>query len=848
MAALPTPSAHLLTVIPSPPTFSTFPCERYHYHSMSRHTCLGPVWAWNGQACLVFEIEGPPAYSLSSPLLQDLQKNEADFSNSTGATRRMSSNNVPPLEEPLLESSQEQDHTGLVTSAQHTLPTHDVTAQASHSATLATTGIASRPQNDAPDPVSKEVNFDEILEIGNRYLKSPPAGRYWLKGFAPLNPGTDVSLRFVSTPHVERLFSGQTLTHYPSLLPLLSSWLESWFEISKIARSDARKKGTKASRTTFQEDEDTEWLETYICDYLSLPNAGYEDRDIVTLTKSVFKVCRKSNLVSHVEGAINILYSVLKSYGCPESILESFLETLCGARAKLPRPSSEKAAACIHIILEDMREAKSSSMDTSHDAERYRGEQPLRSTADAKLRQNKALSVLLGFLRRAFGKDDGLPVNAARGAVLTCWELFSTEEPGARDFEELMEAMSEASRKHIIRLDSELLGCCYSLLHDARAIEKTLRQDWTTFAQLLRTICQPVRELLANNRASSIQTSDAPDLKDKKKNTETLRKINMALERIWDRLSDAQQELVFQYFMDSPRFLSTTQVMLSIKYVQDTGKLWPDKKDWAQPMAALIDTFLKDKQQLACCRIRVIDVVSEPIKSADFWPSRSNPDDPPTSGDAFAAKVLKALQDQIAVELDDMVIAALITKVADVITVRSLEKQYAKPVIKVLQAVAMNNDRKFEHGVLAAKELTAIFMRAVYFPTRRAKLAFKALVQVAGVKCNNIEARLIAMKLLFHIRCDSAGFIYVQHASESEYIAAALCRTSTSADAFGTGDIFSEQRNSASSTSLSSQSKTSQSPIRFRRRRSLRQVQQCWREGTNPNPRWIWKWGFGSNH
>jgi hypothetical protein len=808
--ALPTPQLSSSYYFPFPPKFSIFSCERYPYHSMSRHTCLGPVWAWKGQGSLDVWDRLTTIIFIVIYYVARLTENKADFSNTTGATRRMSSNNVPPLEEPLLESSQEQDDTELVASAQHALPTHGVTAQAPHSATSATAGVAFGPQNDPPGPVSKEVNFDEISEIGNRYLKSPSAGRDWLKGFVPLNPGTDVSLRFVSTPHVERLFSGQTLTHYPSLLPLLSSWLESWFEISKTARSEARKKGTKPSRATFQEDEDIEWLETYICDYLSLPNAGYEDRHVVTLAVSIFKICRKSNLVSHVEGAINVLYSILKSYGCPESMLESFLETLCGARAKLPPPSSEKAAACIHIILEDMRHPKSSPVDSGQDVEKYQAEQPLRSTANDDLMQNKALSVLLGFLRRSFGKDDGLPVNAARGAILTCWELFSTDDPSARDFEELMKAMRESGQKHIIRLDTELLGCCYSLLHDARAIEKALRQDWATFIQLLRTLCQPVREFLANDKTSTIQTSGTPDLRDMNKNAEMLRKINLALERIWDRLSDVQQEWVYQYFMDAPRFLSATQVTLSIQYVQDTGKLWPDKNDWAQSMAALIDTFLKDEEQPIYCRIRVVDVVSEPVKSADFWPSRSNPDDAPTSGDTFAAKVLKALQDQIAVESDDTVLAALVAKAADLITVRSLEKLHAKPVVKCLQAVAMDNDRKLTHGVLVAKELITIFMRAVYFPTRRAKLAFKALIQVAGVKCNNVEARLTAMKLLFRIRCDSAGFIYVQHASESEYIAAALCRTSASADAFAMGDIYSEQRNSTSSTSLSSQSKTSQ--------------------------------------
>jgi hypothetical protein len=777
---------------------------------MPKRTCFGPVWARKGQNSPSSEIDRQLPHSLPSPLLRGSQENEADSRNTTGATRRMSSTNVSPPEEPLLESAQEQEPTEAVVPAQPSLPTHDVTPQEPQTATTATAGVSSGQQNDSTDPSTAEVDFDEIFQIGKRYVKSPSTGRSWLKGFVPLSPGTDVSLRFISTPHVEHLFFGETLTHYPSLLPLLSSWLESWFDISKMARFDARKKGTKTSGATFQEDEDVEWLETYISDYLSLPNAGYEDRDVVILAEKVIKICRKSNLDSHVAGGVNILYGILRSYGCPESILESFLETLCGARAKLPTPSSGRAAACIHLTLETVRTPKNDSADLDQGTAKGTLEQSLESTADPEPRQNKAIMVLLGFLRRNFSKDDGLPVNAARGAILTFLELISLENPSAPAFDELVEVMIEASKKHVVRLDAELLSFCYSLLHDERAIEKTLSQGWTTFTRLLRRLSAPVHGFLANDTASAIQTSDPLDLKDMNKNTETLRKINIALEQIWDRLSDDQQGLVYKYFMEYPSFLSTEQVMRSIQYLQDTGTLWPEKKDWAQSIAALIDNFLKDDQQPASCRIKVVDIVSEPVKSADFWPKRNNPDDAPTSGDAFAAKVLQDLQNQIAIESDDTVMAALVAKVADLITIRSLEKPYAKPVIKSLQAVALDSNRKREHVVLAAKELVTIFMRAVYFPRIRAKLAFKALVQVAGVKCTNVEARLVAMKLLLRIRCDSAGFIYVQYASESEYIAAALCRTSTSVEAFGLGEIAGEQRNSASSTSLSSQSKISQ--------------------------------------
>ena len=713
----------------------------------------------------------------------------------------MSSNNVQAPEEPLLESAQEQEGTEV------RVPAHEVTAEDPDDAPTGAAGVASGSQNDSPDPSTAEVNFDVIIEIGKRYIKSPSAGRDWLKSFQPLSPGTDVSVRFVSTQYVEYLISGETLKHYPSLLPLLSSWLESWFDLSKVARNDARKRGTKNSAATIQEDKDVEWLEKYISDYLSLPNVGFEDQDIVTLAESTFNICRKSNLVSHVEGAINILYGILSSSECPDIILESLLETLSCARA-VPSPSPERAAACLRLIINGSHIHNSPGPTRGNTTSKLN--KKLETATEPESKRNKTVFILIDFLARKFGKDDKMPVNTARGAVLTFSEMVSLENVSDLDFDRIMEGMLGASEKHIVRLDAELLKFCSSLLQGETAIGEILSRDWTKFTQLLQNLAEPVQEYLASDTASAIQTSDDSNIHGMNKNIERLRKINIALEQIWVRLNDEQQRSLYQYFMQSAKFLSAGQAMRAIQYLEDTSTLWPDRIEWKQSMTALIDTFLKDSQQPASCRVKVVDVISEPVKSADFWPSRMRPDDMPSSGEAFSAQVLQTLQDQIAVETDDDVMAALISRAADLITIRSLEKTYAKQVIKSLQAVALDSARKIQHGVLAAKELITIFMRAVYFPTLRAKLAFKALVRVAGVRCTNVEARITAMKLLFRIRCDSAGFIYVQFASESEYIATALCRTSTSAEAFGLGHIPGEQRNSASSTSLSSQSTTSQ--------------------------------------
>ena len=509
----------------------------------------------------------------------------------------MSSNNDPPAEEPLLESAQEQEPAEVVTAAQPSLAAHDVATQGSRTAITATASLAPDNEGNSSDALTAEVDFDKIFEVGKLYTNAPSSGRDWLRGFPPLHDGTDVSLRFISTPRVEHLLSGETLTQYPSLLPLLSVWLESWFEISKAARIDSKKRGTKPSSPALREEADVEWLETYISDYLSLPNAGFEDDHIVTLAEKIFNVCRKSNSVSQIGGAINVLYAILCSHGCPESILESFLETLCGARSKLPAPISERAATCIHMILKGFHAVNKDSADGSRGTARERPNPSVQRTTERKPRQNKAVLILLGFLQRTFSKDDGLRVNVARGAILTFSEPTLLEGPNAPEIDELLEVMRGASQKRIIRLDAELLAFCNSLLQNESVVEKILSRDQTTFIQLLENLSRPVQEYFASDAASSIRSSGELQLNEMKRNAERLRKVNIALEQIWDRLDEQPKRLVYLYFMQSPRFLSTEQAMRAIKYVQDTGTLWPENKGWERAMADVIKIFLGVRPQ-----------------------------------------------------------------------------------------------------------------------------------------------------------------------------------------------------------------------------------------------------------
>lgn len=708
-------------------------------------------------------------------------------------------------EEPVLENVQEQEPPVSPAARQQSILARTKTEY--HANRFA---LADSSNNDTVDRSSasntsngtsqllEAKDFQGLLQIGKIYTSLPSAGRDWLESLR--------SQDLIPTARVEHRPSGVSPTSYPSLLPLLSVWLNAWFEKVHKERADLKSKGVNPEAHPPPEDGDLQWLYSFTADYVSFPAAKFEEHDIVILAESVFKISRLTSLTSDVNGSLAVLHGILSNNGCPDSILEPNLELLCLVHVYLAK-TTQIPADCIRLIVEEQSRGKEEPASPKKSLVPSQLQLGSNRPTSAEGHENTAIAVLYGFLRRPFDADDNTRVRAARGAVQTLHDLSDNEGRDGVDmpaFDELTEALLEGSKKHIPRLDAEILGLCFSFLQLQSRKKKILSQDWTTFAKLLESLSDPI-QIWSNHDARTNEFI--------KQNAETLRNINTAIEQIWDRLVYEQQCLVYHYFMRSPRLLRPEQSMRVIQHALTATLFWPDKPNWQHNLTAFATAFLKETHQPTPCRVRAVEVIAETIRTADILVSRQNPEALRISGEAVVSEVLRILQDQTVAECDDAVERALVTELADIISVRSNDRAHGASVIKCLQTVAsrteLHNRQNRANALHATRGLIRIFMRGLYVPAARAMLAFGALVEVASLTNPHVEARLAAMKVLFRVRCDSAGFVHVQCETESEYIAAALCRTTASAEAFNHVETPAEQRNSASSSSLSSLNRSS---------------------------------------
>ena len=632
----------------------------------------------------------------------------------------------------------------------------------------------------------RSVDFGQLRRDAVRYARSPEDAKQWLIGFGALRPDTNVSLHLVSVQHVD---NDSGIKQYPSLLPVLSTLLDSWYDNAKVARSaqaaqsaqatqSPRSKDRKASEIgaspTLGEDRDLLWLFAYIRDYLSCHNAGFDEEDIVSLADSALRICKSAFLKIDVAQSMSVLYGLFSNYGCPDTILEPSLSVLCAACASMKQPLPVHTTDCISLIL-------------------------------AGAHRVVAIDLLHTFVGGSFDFKSGREVNRAIGAAKILSKEYDTKEQRAIErlaLDQLAASFLKAASGHVLPLDTGILGCCASFLDESR-VAKTLSQEWTTFVAVISTCSRSKAE-------TKIEPKSSPESANKSKteimldtNAELVEQIKASLEKYWDKMSYDQKRIVYEYFMISPQDLTCEQAARVIQYLQASQLCWSDEKDW-QKIFKFVEALIIDTKSSAVSRIQAIEVIAGPMKSADILISTKGSEETRSKGELAVSRSFQVLQELLTTEDDETVLASLVSTLTELLTIRSLERLYVKSVTESILSIAMRADSPSKsdskRAVYATDSLIQMFLRAFHFPNTRALHAFTALVKIAGLECPNSEARIAAMKLLFRIRCDSEGFVYIQYASESEYIAIALCRTVESAEIFRVEEPVMDQRHSRTNT------------------------------------------------
>lgn len=655
-----------------------------------------------------------------------------------------------------------------------------------HRAVLNTNSSSPSPDNAAnrdrssekSSPDDKPLQLKDVLKEGRSIGDSPEEARSWLIGFGDLKPGTDVSRRFVDL-HEE----GDSDHRSTSLLSLLIEWVSLW-----STKADKARKENKNSRSTpLKEHKNLDWLLQYVCDYLDLGHAGFDPVELSRTVDSITALCLNASRQEDINGGVSILFTILSHFEYPKSGLDQTLVVLCASAANLPELPK-------HLF----------------DCARLLAAGPL----------NEAfLKALYSFIRTPTLENNSKNLSHARGATRVLRNIVDEQhkEGGfVLDLEELVEQLHVAAQQGIFRFCHDILSSLHAALSSTQRRSELPAINLSNAVDTVR-LCLEMRP--SGHLATSLLKTTSPPTTTRDEQNDRqyerhfrdreamAKRLADDFHQIWELLSTRDQDAINELFLDFPQHAGQAQLSRTLEYVKEKFLSSPEHDHRKKYSDKIYNEIVQNHSLPPASRLKGIEVL---VQSRN--PSSSSTTTPTGHPDDEYGWILDRLLDQIDVEQDPQVLETLL-KSLEYMTSDSREaaKERASTMrmIKELSDLILTgpatgsfND---ELAVLATRVLVTIFCYSVHTNATAAVRAFEALLEVAGPRTKSRPARLVSKRLLFRIRADDAGFIYINATSESQHIASALVRTRDSADVFNS-ELPNAQRHSASSTSLSTKS------------------------------------------
>ncbi|KAK4935687.1 Tuberous sclerosis 2-like protein [Elasticomyces elasticus] len=619
--------------------------------------------------------------------------------------------------------------------------------------------------HDQPPPDVRDV-LDRGLALGS----SPDEARSWLIAFGDPSPGTDVSTR------LRGLRDGND-----SLLSILCQWIPLW-----SSRADKSRKDKTSKSTSIRDAKNLDWLLRYISDYIGLNSSRIDHVELAHTVDAITNLCLNARRDADINGGVNVLYTILCHFDFPKTGLEQTLVVLCASAANL-------------------QDLPDHLFDCA------------RTLATGGLHR-EVITTLFTFILTPTLENNSKNLSHARGATRLLRNLIDEQsKEGAHvvNLEEFVEELHIAANQGIFRFSYDILSSLHTILssEQRRAEIPTLKFGKVMDILLL---CLEMTPFSAGNLAQSPVISPIEDNKDRHSEKHYERhyrdRDNMAtmlaqdFHMIWEQLEPSSQHAVNDFFLEHPRFADAQQVSVALEYAKGNYLVPKDHESRTQYAHDLYERIVQNQAILPISRIKAVEVLVQ----ATVETHMAVPDTDDQAGEAYVWMLERLLQ-QLEAERNSQVLAGVLKALDSMV---SQHEQAAKEHTSILRAIekitdlllaAPNPSLNDECAALATKVVATIFGYSLHTDPKAAVKAFDALQQIAGSRCKFRMARLVAKRILFRLRANEAGFVFLTADSESQSIASALLRTRDSAGLFHY-EVPSSQRHSASSTSLSTKS------------------------------------------
>jgi Rap/ran-GAP/Domain of unknown function (DUF3384)/Tuberin len=652
---------------------------------------------------------------------------------------------------------------------------------ASHTETASISQTSSRRGSQQPRPLfashmnSQSVDFYQLHILSQDYDNSPQAAKQWLKGFEDLLPGSNVSLRLVATKAIGTSRDASTPANYSSMLPILSRWLRMWFDKASAARFQKRKNQTDRAQKIFvPEDDDFEWICAYTRDYLTLDHEGLADEDLVVLVDSALYICSKSGAAVDFDRLLRLLKTVFSKYNCPPSVFGKSLYVLCGIRGSF-RDLPAHFSQCLELLL--FGPESLGAVQILHDFLRTDGRKP----GDSKVSTMN---------------------NAARGVLQIFQQILEQNSTVAMSTDDLLTSLSSAIALQSGRVNEAVLPLCVTLIEQETSITKAPEEKFLKFMDIVNTAYLAVRipsQTSEESPSSSVRSSKDLRFWENGGSMNVRELVDSALERVLPSLTGLNQVSVFDHFLVCAEIQSPETSIRILDYAGTNMSSWQHHQHWQDHCLRILRTFVQNPVIASNVRLTAVSTVKGELWRPGLTWSHHDESSEGTTTNEFIEGLLNTLR----TETDPPVLQAVVDTAVRAAMAYDNPRSMRQICDDLVEIVFRGRSWLgiAETSAIGARGLVSIFMQSLNTDLiSRTNLAYEKLNQIASSFDIPAEARLAAMRLLFRIRSDSVGRIYVSQSSDSEYLAAALCRTDESAAKFPQAtDSFDDYKTSRSS-------------------------------------------------
>lgn len=617
---------------------------------------------------------------------------------------------------------------------------------------------------------------EEVVEFEN----SPSDTKALLISYSPLNPGTEVSLRFRLTEEI-----------YPSsppytALPLLSRLLKSWFEESL---SDSQGRSNVA------------WLLKYIADYIKLGHCQLDPDEVCSLCKVLLYICNNARHHSHLEGCVFVFVCTAEERQFPKACLAEVLSTLSSAVVILEKPLSRLEDFVKILASEDLAEETVSAL----------------------------YSELAAVTQTKPDKQSSQNVNASRGAarhLLSLLQIHGRNEKYVVALPDLLESTRKAAQAKYMRLATEILILLTAYLCSERIEELVDAQDYLATLLDVFEVCNQsivipdlVLDSTTHSKAKLREENNKREVRYKRDHDLAVANFRAALAMVLPLMDPNNAHRLWETIKYSVDSLRAEARASAIDYVIEQQICRPQSNDlWNQELSVLIDkvvvgtashsdfdlekelqyngdssnTFIQEqadwriKQRLRILKLCVQAIHDLAERSHETLDGLSPGQTPLLAGEHALNKLLTIF----VTEPTSLVIRAFLDEMTKLCKSNTKDgiHPYASIIIQYLQERILSNapivNATDSTYVAGTEALRTIFLDHLNSTSDVANCAYQALLKIADYQCcRSQRCRLAAMSVLFRIRCDTSGFVYLDTSGSSAHIAGALCKTDESLSA-----------------------------------------------------------------